>query len=182
MNLLPDSYKKELRYEAWRRYVVTFGLYFGVVALAGDLLLLPSFFALTFRFDAKQDYLSSIQKSQEFKELDETGKRLGKVNTLLRNVAGYGKDTLPVMRSLEEIINKVGSDIHLTSIELDRAQVDGKPGGVIKLSGIANTRSSFLSFFDALKAHPKVKSYDSPVTNILKEQNADFNLTLRIQL
>ena len=178
MNLLPPEHQRELRFEAWRRFMVSFGFYFAVVGIIANLLLLPSYFSLSYQLDARHEQLSLIEKSEEYKNMLTSDAEVGAVNKVLRVVTSFEQDYPVVTPLIEDLLGRAGASTTVTSFSYNRT-VDGKKAFEIK--GIAATRSLFIAFSESIKQIPYIAAIENPTSNILKEVDTTFTLTIDIK-
>ena len=52
---------------------------------------------------------------------------------------------------------------------------------IANVSGLANTRSSLLTFINALKSDPQLETVTSPIDNLIKDRDAAFTLEVRLK-
>ena len=180
MNLLPEQYKKELRYEAWRRFTIAFGLYLSIILVIANVLLLPPFFFILFQADASVDRLKTLQSSSEFREVSDSESRVKKVNTLLRVLTATENENKPITPILEDIMGRTSTSTSLSSLTFTRTT---KGPDAIHIFGEARRDSDLQIFEDALKKSPYITGEpNSPITNYLKERNLKFTITLDLKL
>lgn len=70
------------------------------------------------------------------------------------------------------------SDISLTNINIDRGKTGLAP---VKLSGQATNRQALAGFRDRLLALPEVQSVDLPLSNLAKDKDIQFALTVTMK-
>lgn len=179
MNLLPEPYKKALKYEVWRRYTLAVGLYVAIILFIGNILLLPSFFFVVFQADAAKDHLHTIRLSPEFKEVADSGIRIKRISKYLRVVTALEQENKPIAPALEDIIKRPNASTTISTLTFTRAK-DGV--GAINIFGEAAYRDNLAAFENELKQSPYIKGEPhSPITNYLVEKNIKYNITLDLK-
>lgn len=176
MNLLPEAYKKALRYEAWRRYTLAVGVYVAIILVIANVLLLPSFFFVVFQVDAAKDHLNTIRLSPEFKEVADSEVRIKRISKYLRVVTALEHENKPITPVLEDIIKRPSASTTISTLTFTRTK-DGT--SAINIFGEASYRDNLATFENELKQSPYIKGEPhSPITNYLTEKNIKYNLTL----
>ncbi|MBI2052943.1 MAG: hypothetical protein HYT34_01730 [Candidatus Ryanbacteria bacterium] len=179
MNLLPPEYKKELRYEAWRQFTLFSGIALASVITITIVLLLPSFFFVSFQLQASKDRLTFLQRGPDFKELAASRDQINAIDAFLKNIVDYSTKRGPIVPVVQSVLAETATSTKLSSFAFSRKE-DG--ASTITLAGVADRRDDLLKFIDKLQKNSYVKRVDSPVTNYLKEISTPFALTLDIAL
>ncbi len=177
MSLLTPNYEKEFRREKIIRVWISFLIILIIIAATGLVFMLPSYFALVL---SKDDILRRLQaeetvfEKKAFKSLEEKIAVLnGKIFTFEKNEKKR--------HDFAQILNKISlnavSGIRLTSITLNKNEQGLFAFSVV---GEADARDEFLKYIDRLKAVKEFSSINSPVANLLKENQASFSLDIKI--
>lgn len=177
MNLLPPEYKKNLVYEAWRRYVLILGPYLFIATLIAFVLLLPSFFFLTYQIDGIRRNADAIRASAEYRDYLKGKDRIASINTTLSSFVSYENQSQKTTPWLYELYSKVPSGVTLMSLTTAK---DKNVLSVI-ITGNAVDRETFRSFKNALEQSESISKVDSPVTNLISSENVNFTVTVYLK-
>ena len=176
MNLIPPEYKKELVYEAWRKYTLAVGFYAASVLVIASTLLLPSFFFLNLQIDNLKKNLDSIQKSGDYLEVATKQKEVERINKSLSAFVSFDKSAPQVSLLLDDLFTHTqSSEITLTSVTYNRT------GLSFALAGRATTRDALLSFTEELSKSPLVKDATPPITSFIEKENIIFSITVTLK-
>ena len=175
MNLLPLEYKNELKFEAWRRFAFTFGLYFNLIFAAGIVLLLPSFFFLKFQIGSLEQQVSVLQISEETKELREGTQQVRSINKALTAFQNFETTTQKTGPLIDSFLLKSYPGINITSFSYTRSEAGQSE---LEIQGGAENRTSFLEYVDALRTDERVESVENPITNLVSEANIKFSISI----
>lgn len=177
MSLLTPNYEKEFRREKIIRVWISFLIILIIIAAAGLVFILPSYFALVL---SKDDILRRLQaeekvfEKKEFKSLEEKIAALnGKIFTFEKSEKKR-HDFAPLLNKIA--INTV-SGISLDSITLNKNEQGFFTFSIV---GEADARDELLKYTDRLRAVKEFSSVNSPVANLLKENKASFSLDIKI--
>lgn len=145
INLLPVVYKKVVKREFLRRYIVVCGFGFFLLVLA-QLTLISVLFFLTDSYENSfGDVLLSVQKYAESRNLEDLEAETIELNSFLTMfLSGEKSDKKNIIStSIYKIIENKPNLVKLTSLAFDsRERVDGSLQ--VSLAGNARTRNSLL--------------------------------------
>ena len=177
MSLLTSNYEKEFRREKIIRVWISFIIILIFIIATGLIFMSPSYFALML---SKDDILRRLQaeekvfEKKEFKNLEEKIAALnGKIFTFEKNEKKR-HNFAPLLNKIS--LNAV-SGVRLTSITLNKNEQGLFAFSVV---GEADARDNLLKYIDRLKAVKEFSSVNSPVANLLKENQASFSLDIKI--
>ncbi|MCX6731872.1 MAG: hypothetical protein NTX55_02710 [Candidatus Parcubacteria bacterium] len=172
MNFLPEEDKRKIKKEYLRRLFAVIGIFFFFAVFIGIILLLS---------------FSVFLKDQEHnleRQMAVSGERLA------RNNIG---DTISLIEELNAKISlldpeqkNIGEKSALTKIILEEKTNKIKINnfsfieGKILIQGVSDNRQGLLSFIDSLKKKKEFKGVESPVSNLIKEKDIDFRLTIEL--
>jgi hypothetical protein len=120
---------------------------------------------------------SAASASQMLSSYDSLSSELDKANMGAKALLDSRK-YVPLSSFSTTFFGLENEDITLSQISLSRVK-DGV--GPVQLSGKAVTRQSLASFRDALLALPEVESVDLPISNLAKDKDISFTLTIKIK-
>lgn len=175
MNLLPEQYKRDLRFEAWRRFLIFFGMYASVAGIIAIMLLMPSYFFLNFQIDTLERQYESLQSGENFRKTQEGQQQAREINRALGLLVSFENTSSKISLPVEEFLGRVIPGITLTTFTYgDRP--DGTVG--VQMIGRASTRDTYLTFIDTLQNSPYTAEKITPsVSELLKENDIPFTLT-----
>jgi len=175
INLLPPERKALVLADYRRRRLVTGGLLFSGLLALTLLVLLVLLFSVRSRRLAAEATLGAERARvgqtailEEELVLGQLARELG----FLTAAASRRRLTEVV----ETILAKPRSGIRISDLTFDRAA--GQP--IFRLAGVAATRQSLLDFLAVLRQEPLVKQVESPVSNLIRDREAEFTINLQI--
>lgn len=174
LNLLPPEDVRRLGHEKLTRFLI---LVFGVLAailLTGGILMLPTYFLLTFQEEDVLRQIDIAQKSIATRRTNEAENTIRAINAKLITL-----DAANVQRSLASSLMAAVAKDTGSGISLDRFSFS-RDSRKIELTGEAPTRELFLNFLNRLHGDTHFASVESPVANLLKDTDLSFILTLII--
>jgi len=172
INLLSPATQKNFFLKRLRYALGTFGLFVAGILAVGFVFLTPSLIALRYLVNDLSYALGVEVRSPVTRALEERTQSLLGIESRAREMLARS----PSPSSFEEVAADVmkvapaGIDIATMRFE-ERAFV---------IEGRYLYRSSFLAFLETLKTRPLVKSVLSPLSNLLRETDASFLITLSL--
>jgi hypothetical protein len=183
-NVLPENLKQIIRTEYKQRFWIVSSVLVLGVELCAILFLAPSLVVSTYK---EKDLLSTIAvvsssaapsitlpvSSDENKSrnlsIPETNQLLKIIDTELK----YPKNS-PYLDSI--------LSLKMEGITIDQFSYTSTDSthAEISLSGRSSTRESLASFVKSLKASKRFSSVDLPVSNLAKDKNIDFSISIKI--
>jgi len=178
MNLLPPHYKAGLKLEAWRRFLVFFGIYISLIGIAAVALLLPSYFFLQFQIDGLKAFEETSRRSPDYKNMEEGKKTVARVSNLLSTTSKFLQSEREATPLIEDIISRMPTSVLLSDFSYTRQE---GTVSTLKLSGTAGHRDDLTRFAETLQKSPYVKEKITvPQSSYLREFNTSFSLSLVI--
>ena len=171
MNLLQDKNKKAIRGEYIRRLAVVAGMFLLFDFFVGIILIAPVYY----RSGEQEKDLDFLLKNSENK-IAEGGRApaaavINDINDKISILESRQKNAATKSAVLREISNERSDGVSLTEFVFD-----DKNG--LSISGTSRRREDLLGFVDLLKANERFKKVDSPVANLLKSKDFDFNIQI----
>jgi hypothetical protein len=178
MNLLPEKFKRELRLEVWRRFLLFFGTYLALISITAVALLFPSLFFLRFQIGEFDRQRGSIEGTTEFKNMIAGKSQVDRINRSFASFNSFVASKPTVTPVLNEIINLLPDDVVLSNLSLQRSS-SGK--FELKVTGIAGHRDSLSKLIETLEAS-SISGSDAVVPpNVFKKEiDTPFTLTMDI--
>ena len=135
----------------------------GIILLGVRIRLLQTLDAVTSRQILTTEYVSV---NNEIRALNETISRIESIQRL----------ALPASTLLADLVGRAPGGIIVTSLDFE-TKTDA-----LRIAGIAETRESLLTFEAALRASPHVKTFESPISNLLKKRDVNFQFQAVLDL
>ena len=174
INLIPAAAKSSLIKEYWMRAVTVWFFLWSVAILLGVFIMAPSYVLIHSQVTAYQDSAqTATEKIANYeavsKELAQSGTWAGmmKNNFALPQTSAY----IGLLRSLE------GDGIEISTIAITRGEKGVEP---IVVNGVADNRQALASFRDTLMAQAVVSSVDLPLSNLAKDKDFPFEVTVTV--
>jgi len=180
INILPDTYKEEVRDMYKNHRIVAALSALACVAFIGAVALVPPYVLLKAKKESANIELSAVREGNI--------KRLGDdAETIIKTVNSQSaflltKDT-PLFADggfLERILSYNARGVFFTGIFYDgREKVkNGNDFLSYRIRGIASNRASLSSFIETLRRDPFFEKVDLPISQFVREQDVNFSITL----
>lgn len=170
--LLPEQNKKSLFKEYRIRLFAVIFLFLTAFCLISTALLFPSYISLYFERGVLED--ESARITAEIKEKNEKGivETLARINHTLVAVKPSESNVLTVTKL---ILDKLPQGISIDRFVYTRG--DGADSS-LSIQGIAGTRSELITFSRDLEKQPVFTKVDLPISNLAKQSEVPFTLTV----
>ncbi len=174
INLLPIEKRKEVIALYKSRRLVAFGLLFIFVIFVSVVLL--ALFFTTFNIQ-KKGLLGFVAEkdndgqAKEFDRLSEVIKDLNQKSvTIVR-----ANNLIKPSQVFDNIFKTKPATINILSIDFDQET------NLVIVEGVADNRSALVSFVESLSANQFFSQVDSPISNLVGNENALFKIELTIK-
>jgi hypothetical protein len=172
INLIPPFAQKDVMREYWIRAVSIWLMLIATGLLVVCALTVPSYVLIDAQLAAYgEEYAQAGSKNEALNAAKEEILRANKTASLLLS----GEKSMPFSDVLAKLDALTGSDIRITNFTLKR---DEKGLGPITVQGTASTRSALTSFVESLKNSDDFKSADLPLSNLAKDRDIPFSITI----
>lgn len=170
--LLPEQNKKSLFKEYRLRLFTVIFLFLTAFCLISTALLFPSYISLYFERGVLED--ESARVGMEIKVKNEKGivETLARINHTLAAVKPQQSGVLQVTKV---ILDKLPSGISIDRFVYTRGE---KADSSLSLQGVAETRSELITFSRELEKQPDFSKVDLPISNLAKQSDVPFTLTV----
>lgn len=170
-NLLPAQGKKRLKQQYWMRVATVFFIVAGIGFLVSAATLLPTYFYISFQSNALKNASAAHQADTlSFREMDDAIELANDISVALTadqeyiNVNEVQKEIIAFSEGLATINNiSIAKEEYVTSVVV---------------SGVAFDRESLVEFRDKAEAHRFFTYVKLPLSNLAKDQDIPFSLTL----
>lgn len=179
MNLLPEKNKILLKKEYFKRVFVTLGFFLIFSVLAAIAVLAP---AGVFIFSRKNDFekeSAASAKSADKISGEKSIAEANQINSRLKILENKwsSRDLNVLIKKIIDSKRSAGVKIKLLSYNNGNAA----EGSVIAISGEAARRQDLFAFESGLKKEFGEDKVASPISNMIKEKDLIFTLTLKIK-
>jgi Tfp pilus assembly protein PilN len=166
LNLLPPALKSSLRAHA------IYAALEQIMVIACSLLLLSSLALLLIRIRLIS-VLDDVQSRQILSaEYTTTNKDVVRLNTRIGRIEALQNLQISSTALLFDIARRTTPAVGITSLEFDIASAS------LHINGRADQRDALLAFEQSLKESPYVKSVESPISNLFKKNDINFQLKI----
>lgn len=175
INLIPPSAKKSIVIEYWLRVFSVWGFIWAISLAIGIALLLPVYVLINLQVSNLTD--SAASASQKLASYQDVTKDLNIANQQARSIVDTRRfKTLSTYNEQFKALET--GQVQLTSINITR----GKDGvAPISLAGNAQNREALANFRDQIKAIPEVAAVDLPISNLAKDRDIQFTMSVTIK-
>lgn len=170
--LLPEQHKKKLWKQYRMRLVSFFCFFVTAVFLIAIGFLFPSYLSLSLDKNTLSSDVSDLESKISIKNSKGLKETLDQIKTTLSLVK---PDETSILNSIQIILKQMPGGISVQSINYIRGQ--GAPSS-ITISGIASERDNLISFTKQLQKELSFTNVTLPVSNLAKEFNVPFSLTI----
>lgn len=172
INLIPPNDQYRLRRKRLKRLFSAFGFFVMAIFAIEFVMLLPSYIALRF-MTADLSYAREVEeRSPSSRALEERTRALVDLESQARSVLAHVRKTPSFDDMLEEVVRIAPAGIDLITMRFEE--------GTLAIEGYYQRRASFLTFLGALKTNTSIKNISSPLSNLLKEIDSSFYITLSL--
>jgi hypothetical protein len=172
MNFLPEEDKRKIKKEYLRRFFVVVGIFsFSAISIGVILLLSFSVFLMDQEYSLERLLAVSEERLSRGKIeniiflAEELNTKISLLDSGQKNI---GEKSAFIKIILEEKTNK----IKINDFFFDKEK--------ILIQGISENRQNLLSFVDSLRKKKDFKKVESPVSNLIKERDIEFKLTIEL--
>lgn len=172
INLIPQFAKKKITHEYWLRVVTAWFFLWGLSLLIAITLLFPAYIFTTTQLNVNAESARSAEESVA--DFENLSKELEKASLQAQYVIENSRLTrahqyINLFESLE------GDSISVAEVNFVK---DTKGVQPISLKGTAVDRESLAAFRDRLLAEEAVSQVDLPISNLAKDKDIDFSITV----
>lgn len=172
MNFLPEEDKRKIKKEYLRRLFVVLGIFsFSAISIGIILLLSSAVFLRGQKHNLERQLAISEERLLRGKienTISLAEELNAKISLLGSGQENIGEKSAFIKIILEEKTNK----IKINDFFFDK--------GKVLIQGISENRQNLLSFIDSLRKKKDFKKVESPVSNLIKERDIEFKLTIEL--
>ncbi len=181
INLLPQKNKKQTQKAFMRRSIVVFGLAIIILIFTQIILSFSLFFIVDSYIKNSASQIIITKEMAQKEGLEESESKIKNINELLLSFQINENQMTPITDDLFEIIdankdNSVKLESFLFNIPTN---IKIKP--TVSIKGNTDTRENLVSFINILKSKNYFQDVQSPISNLLKEEDIDFSITIELK-
>jgi len=173
INLIPPAAKKIMVREYWTRVLSVWLILFGTACVIITCLLLPTYLLINIKTSVLKEQATSATEKMASYDISATELQIAnrQAQILLQPSEG------PLFTDfVTDFKDKSGIGITISDYKFTRT----KTAGSITLSGLANTRQDLADFRDRLEEDERFFKVDLPISNLIKDSNLLFSMTLTL--
>lgn len=175
INLIPPSAKKKIVLEYWTRVISVWFLSWSVALVLGAFVMIPTYVLINLQVSSFSD--SAATASQKIATMQDVSADLTVANNQAKALID-GSRFASLSDSAKQFTQLENSNLTLAQITIGRTK-DGV--GPVALSGEASNRQALADFRDRLLALPQVDGVDLPISNLAKDKDIQFTLTVTMK-
>ena len=174
INLLPPQRKKEINLDKMNRWLIFFGSGLLILILIFVLLALNSYFYLLITLSSQQKLIDRSQGGSELQEVNQLEEEINQANQKIDQIYNLQSQFIHWTPVIEELIDLTPSGIYFTNFSYQQT------ANQVQLSGHAKKREDLLQLKKSIESSQYFQEIESPLTNLLKQEDIDFNLNFNI--
>lgn len=177
-NVLPESFRQNIKSE-YKLRLATAGLaLLAVVLLAATALLAPSFVLTETRLEQKQATLDSLSREDSSTSTEQSKQIIAMTNKKL-SVVNQERPQLEPTEIVGLVTNTTPTGVSVRRISIQDVEDDSAQS--ISINGIARTRDALLEFESNLGKQAQVQEVDLPIETLAAREDAEFSLTVTVK-
>lgn len=165
-----------MRSDYRQRILVVSGFLFSCLLFIAIVVSVTLYFCLSVSQKQAEATLAKEQTKNIVAEADKLEQEIKSFNQKLSRLNKNGT-SLPITAVVKSVLSHPIFGIVLNTINYNKSS-DGL--AILELAGTAKNRSQLLAFVETLRSDPAFSKVDSPVSNLIKESQVDFSLSLQI--
>lgn len=176
-NLLPDNLRNKIKKDYRFRLSIVVLLFIILTQVSFLIFLFPSWLISYYR---EKDYLvknDEISKNISAIPVASTTAVIKSLNEKLLNINNV-LDYPEILPIIDQIILAKTSSIRIADISYT---VNDSKSGVININGMGDKRDSIVAFTDNLRKIDSFSKVDLPISNLAKDKNIDFSISINIE-
>ena len=172
INLIPFHEKKRVRLEYWLRVFTVWTLLFSFAILLVICVMVPAYVLISVQINSGAETSRSAQ--EKVVAFEAAGMALQAANKQALAIVNNGQ-LVPISNHIELIRRYENVNLQVSAITIARTADYFAP---LQVSGQAATRQALAAFREQLLAESQVESVELPISNLAKDRDIQFNLTV----
>ncbi len=174
LSFLPQNNRKKVIAEYLSRVFVIFLVFLFSSAVILIFLFIPSAIFSKYKNQTVNNQLESIKVADRSKNQDPT-ELIKKINAMVGMLSNEKTASILMSDMIQKIISLKNKNIQISSISISK---DNSASEKIIISGVAKTRDDLTMFDNDLKNDDSFYSVDLPISDLIKNTDAQFTITL----
>lgn len=174
INLIPSAAKKRIVMEYWVRVSSVWLMLWAFALLCGASLIYPTYTLISSQVEVFET--SAAEASKKVQDYQAASTALVRSSQEARAIMNQ-ESVVPFSSYISLVEGLRGANIELSQIRMSRS--DGELSPVV-LTGLAADRQSLASFRDRLLEQPNIESVDLPISNLARDRDISFTITVVI--
>lgn len=175
VNLIPPGAKKSVIIEYWLRVLTVWSIVMTIVSVLFAVTFMPVYVSVDSKIEAYQE--SAALASQKIASFQAVSKELTHSTQQAQLLISSTQET-----SLSKIIDLFDS-LETDGIDFSQVYVSKVTGGdlaPVTLNGTARDRQALADFKDRLLDQESIESVDFPISNLTKDRDISFSITVNM--
>lgn len=174
INLIPPYAKKGLLFEYWVRVISSWSYVWSITLAAGVCVLLPAYVLIGSQVSVYEDTATAAQEKVD----NYQSAAVALIEASQQAAVVINEVKQPRFSTyIERFTALEGEGVSVTMFSVSRIARDLSP---VTISGVAADRQALASFRDRLLADPVVSVVDLPISNLARDKDISFTLTITL--
>ncbi|MEQ1561592.1 MAG: PilN domain-containing protein, partial [Nitrospira sp.] len=173
-NLLPKSFKDEIKSEYKRRRLILTLVLIIFLQISALVFIFPSWSESVSREQETISEIEGINQSLSSKDASPIASIISETNLKL-NIINATMQYPEFLPFLDLVLSNKSSLVHVNSISFTTVSTSTAN---ISLSGVSGTREALVAFAKSLENTKSFKKVNLPVSNLAKDKNISFSITM----
>ena len=180
INLLPQAHQENMKRERARRFIVVCGAAVFLFFAVNMILISPLWILFAFQEKELNRELDSVKKSPAFASVSDIEESIRNLNQAINLFNAGERGRFEITPALESVMASRPAGVNIESIYFFKGGDNPPKPDLISVFGRAGSRGALLEFADANTTNPFFSKVHSPITNLLKEFDFDYSLSLEL--
>lgn len=177
INIIPEERKKIIEKERIRRFIFVFGIFIFSLLIFSIILAVPSVIYLNGQQREIKRTIETFEAGSIFKEIRDIERAIREFNQRLILFQNNQSAVLKPSFFLSKILEQKPDSLRIEAMSFSKLNKIPR----ITIRGRSSSRSELLKFIGDLKEIPSIKNVYSPIENILREKDVEFNLVVEFK-
>lgn len=177
INIIPEERKKIIGKERVGRFVLVLGIFLFLLLIFSIILSIPPVIYLNSQQKEIKRTIEAFEAGSIFKEIRNIEKEIQEFNQKLILFQNNQNNVLNPSFFLAKILEQKPDSLKIETMSFNKLNKIPK----ITIRGRSFSRSELLKFIGDLNGVPSIKNVYSPIANILREKDVEFNLVVEFK-
>lgn len=177
INIIPEERKKIIEKERIRRFVLVLGISLFSLSIFLIILSIPSVVYLSGEEREIKRTIGALESGPIFKEIRNIEKEIQELSKKLILFQNNQDNVLSPSFFVEKILEQKPGSLKIETMSFNKLNKIPK----ITIRGRSPSRLELLKFIGDLSGTPSIKNVYSPIANILREKDVEFNLVVEFK-